>query len=224
MVIDAHRWHGPSPLCNRWCTINPSAQKLSRTHNSELCVIRHVPHALSIARIPISLAIVTIYDQNSLTRSGLCLSLVLLVITTDILDGWIARKYSLQSKFGYLLDGLGDRAFHASCVLILAMDSVLALPLAWALIFREVSQYAVRIVELDWHLRQSKADRVITRSYAIVVQGALLINIGRILVKPGVPSSLYITATNLILFVVVALSFSRIVPRLTRAWRVAVSG
>jgi phosphatidylglycerophosphate synthase len=152
------------------------------------------------------------------------LSLVLLVITTDILDGWIARKYSLQSKFGYLLDGLGDRAFHASCVLILAMDSVLALPLAWALIFREVSQYAVRIVELDWHLRQSKADRVITRSYAIVVQGALLINIGRILVKPGVPSSLYITATNLILFVVVALSFSRIVPRLTRAWRVAVSG
>jgi phosphatidylglycerophosphate synthase len=167
---------------------------------------------------------VTIYEKNSLTRSGLCLLLVLLVITTDILDGWIARKYSLQSKFGYLLDGLCDRAFHASCVLILAMDSIVALPLAWALIFREVSQYAVRIVELDWHSRQSKADRAITRTYAIVLQGALLIEIGRVLVNPAVPSSLYVAMTNLVLFVVTALSFSRIIPRLMRAWRVAING
>src|SRR4051794_3655654 len=103
----------------------------SDIHNSELCVIRHLPHALSVSRIPISLVIVAIYDQHSLRRSTVCLLLILVIIATDILDGLIARKYSLQSKFGYLLDGLGDRAFHVSCVLILAMTGILLLPLAW---------------------------------------------------------------------------------------------
>jgi phosphatidylglycerophosphate synthase len=185
-------------------------------------LIGHLPHALSVARIPISLLIVAIYDQHSFTRSVLCLLLFVLVFLTDLLDGWIARKYSLQSKFGYLLDGLGDRAFHVSCVLILAMDGILILPLAWMLIFREVSQYAVRIVESDWHSSQSRADRLSTRSYAIILQGAFLAEIGRVLTNYSPPPSPYITGVNLVLFAVAAISFSRIVPRLTRAWRIAL--
>src|SRR5947209_9520902 len=181
-------------------------------------MLRHLPHVLSGARIPASLALVALYDPNSAARGSLCLTLILLIIASDVLDGRIARKYGFQSKFGYMLDGLGDRAFHVASVLLLALPGILALPLAWLLIFREISQYAVRIVEADWHSNQSTLDRAITRFYATVVQSALFIEVIRMLIRPSVPSWSYVMAINIVLFVAAMLSFSRIFPRLLRAW------
>jgi phosphatidylglycerophosphate synthase len=187
-------------------------------------VNRHVPNLLSGARIPASLAILAIYDRYSFAHVGICLLLVVLVMTTDILDGWIARRFSLQSKFGYMLDGLGDRAFHIAAILILVMDGVLFLQLAWILIFREISQYAVRIVESDWHSTQSRLDRVVTRTYAVTLQGLLFVEMTRAIVAPSTSSSTFSLMINIALSVVAAMSFSRITPRLLRAWRAAVDG
>jgi phosphatidylglycerophosphate synthase len=167
---------------------------------------------------------VATYDQSSFTRTALCLVLVAVVIATDIADGWIARKYALQSKLGYLLDGLGDRAFHVACVLILTMNGILNLPLAWVLIFREVSQYAARILEQDWYSNRTKVDRVVTRSFAIVLQGLMLIDVVRALAGFSPPNALYVVGVNLLLLFVAAFSFSRITPRLTSAWRSAING
>lgn len=149
---------------------------------------------------------------------------MLIVFATDFLDGWIARKYSLQSKFGYLMDGLGDRAFHVTCVLVLLMDEVLTPALAWGLIFREISQFAVRIVEPDWHGTQSTKDRLSTRLYAIAIQVLMFIEICRVLIAPSAAPSLYVFGANAVLATVAIFSFMRIIPRLTRAWRVAVNG
>ncbi len=74
---------------------------------------------------------------------------------SDFFDGRIARKYHVASKFGYILDGLGDRACHVSAYLLLFIAGVLNVLVVWILIFREVSQYAVRLVETDWHSTQS---------------------------------------------------------------------
>jgi phosphatidylglycerophosphate synthase len=175
-------------------------------------------------RIPTSLALLVVYDPRSLTRSWICLALVLLVMATDYLDGMIARKYSVQTKFGYLLDGLGDRAFHVSVFLILVTSGILAILLAWVMIFREISQYAVRLVELDWYSSQSKIDRRITRIYAAAVQGISLIEVSRAIIAPSTLPVVYIVLINATLAIVATMSFSRIIPRLILAWRIAIDG
>jgi phosphatidylglycerophosphate synthase len=145
-------------------------------------------------------------------------------MATDYLDGRIARKYSVQSKFGYLLDGLGDRAFHISVVLILATLGILTLLLAWVMIFREVSQYAVRIVEADWYSSQSRVDRTFTRAYAGAVQGIALAEVSRAIISPSALPIVYKILINAVLIAVAAMSFSRIIPRLMRAWQAAING
>lgn len=192
--------------------------------NSRLCVVQHIPNFLSAMRIPTSLALLVVYDPRSLTRSWICLALVLLVMATDYLDGMIARKYSVQTKFGYLLDGLGDRAFHVSVFLILVTSGILAVLLAWVMIFREISQYAVRLVELDWYSSQSKIDRRITRIYAAAVQGISLIEVSRAIIAPSTLPAVYIVLINATLAIVATMSFSRIIPRLILAWRMAIDG
>jgi phosphatidylglycerophosphate synthase len=145
-------------------------------------------------------------------------------MATDYLDGMIARKYSIQSKFGYMLDGLGDRAFHVSVFLILVTSGTLMALLAWILIFREISQYAVRLVEVDWHSSQSKIDRAITRAYAFAVQSISLVEVLRTIIMSSVFPIAYVLLVNAILTIVAVMSFSRIVPRLILAWQTAIDG
>jgi hypothetical protein len=74
-------------------------------HNPELCMIRHVPNLLSGSRIPASLAIVSIYDRNLPVRSGICLLLVVFVVTTDIPYARSRRLWRREPRYRRLLAG-----------------------------------------------------------------------------------------------------------------------
>lgn len=68
-------------------------------------MLRHVPNALSVYRIimfPVLLYLV--YTRNELLFSWLiCINLL-----TDIADGWIARRFNLQTELGAQLDSIAD--------------------------------------------------------------------------------------------------------------------
>ncbi|MEN8188647.1 MAG: CDP-alcohol phosphatidyltransferase family protein [Thermodesulfobacteriota bacterium] len=72
--------------------------------------IRFVPNTLSISRIFFAL-------YFPFAPQTLWLPLVLVSGFSDFLDGWIARRYQVQSWQGSLLDGIGDKLF-VLCVLI----------------------------------------------------------------------------------------------------------
>ena len=180
----------------------------------------HAANALSLIRIPASLGVLAVYDPHSPIRLWAAVGLALVIMGSDFFDGRIARKYNLVSKLGYVLDGLGDRACHISAYLLLFTTGILNVLVVWILIFREISQYAVRLVNLEWHSAQSKSDRLVAQVYTTVVQLLLLLELLRALFFPVTAfSSLYITVANTSLFLVVAASFSRILPQLVRAWR-----
>jgi CDP-diacylglycerol--glycerol-3-phosphate 3-phosphatidyltransferase len=187
-------------------------------------VVRHLPNLLSASRIPAALLLLALYRPDDALRTSLSTGLVLFIIATDLLDGSLARRYGLTSEFGYMLDGLGDRAVHVAAYLILLNAEVVPAYLVWALIFRELSQYGVRMVEPAWHVTQARADRIVTRAYTVAVQGVLLCEVGRGAIASGTPSSIYILAINIILWAVGIASYSRIAPRLLRAWEAAISG
>jgi phosphatidylglycerophosphate synthase len=193
-------------------------------HNSELSAVRQIPNVLSAARIPASLALLAIYDPHSATRVSGALALALFVMATDVLDGRLARKYQLETKLGYLLDGLGDRAFHVTAYLLLLLHGTLNVLLAWVLIFREISQYAVRLVEADWQSSNSMIDRAVTQTYTATVQIIIFLELTRALLAPHAKPEGYVLLVNLLLGAIGIASYSRIIPRPLHAWREAITG
>jgi len=75
-----------------------------------------IPNILSIARvIAIPIIIGLLYFQWNL----LALLTFILVGVSDYVDGWIARKYHVESKLGALLDPLADKLIILSTMILL---------------------------------------------------------------------------------------------------------
>jgi phosphatidylglycerophosphate synthase len=182
---------------------------------------RHLPNILSASRIPAALLLLTVYRPGDISSAEFSAGLLFAIMATDVLDGPIARWSGTASEFGYVLDGLGDRAVHVVAYLVLASAGIIPLLLAWTLIFREVCQYGVRLLEPAWHGGQSQWDRRITRLYAATVHMALMTEFGRTIFYPGPPARIFPIIISLSLGAVALASYSRIVPRVARAWRKA---
>jgi CDP-diacylglycerol--glycerol-3-phosphate 3-phosphatidyltransferase len=67
--------------------------------------LRHLPNALSLARLlaaPVLIACALAgYDRAFA-------ALLVMALVTDVLDGWIARRFDLQSHVGAMLDSAAD--------------------------------------------------------------------------------------------------------------------
>lgn len=85
-------------------------------------MLKHVPNALTMLRfvlIPFIIASL-INDNYWLTFIFFTLSAI-----TDILDGFIARKFDLISNFGKLVDPLADKATQISILTTLAFKGII---------------------------------------------------------------------------------------------------
>ena len=67
--------------------------------------LRSIPNVVSLSRV--ILAAVFFMDRNVDTRIGI----VLAAAVTDMLDGWLARRAGVVSRFGALVDPFADRVF-----------------------------------------------------------------------------------------------------------------
>jgi len=141
--------------------------------------LRWLPNALSVTRVPASLSLIAVYDPHPSLRLWFAVSLVITILISDVLDGAIARRYAIQSKYGYVLDGWSDRAFHIAIYLILFEQGLFGVCFVWGLVFREVTVYAVRASDSTWHSTQTTGERALSKSYALVVRLILLVEIFR---------------------------------------------
>ena len=81
--------------------------------------MRYVPNALTIARLAaIPVFIVVLWDAPG-GHSVLAALIFGVASITDYLDGYLARRLNVQSRFGRLADPLADRLLIASAVLLL---------------------------------------------------------------------------------------------------------
>src|SRR5574344_773816 len=91
-------------------------------------MFKHVPNFLTVVRFfLIPLIIISLLNDDYiiafiiLTLSGL----------TDVLDGYIARKFNFISNFGKLIDPLADKATQISILIALSLKNIIPL---WVLI------------------------------------------------------------------------------------------
>lgn len=71
--------------------------------------MKHLPNALSVARIAITPLFVVLFLSGTLWAQLGALVLFILGAVSDWLDGEIARRYDLRSRLGQFLDPLADK-------------------------------------------------------------------------------------------------------------------
>ena len=81
--------------------------------------LRHVPNVLTVARLCSLPVIVWTYSLYAPGASWTTAWIVLFAALSDVADGFIARRYGLQSEFGRWVDPIVDRLFFFTIVAML---------------------------------------------------------------------------------------------------------
>ena len=80
-----------------------------------MAIPRQLPNAITIARIPLALIFFVLlllggrYGLDDLTVRWIAGVLFVVAISTDWVDGYLARKYEIVSDFGKLWDPIADK-------------------------------------------------------------------------------------------------------------------
>jgi len=102
------------------------------------------PNILTLTRIVAVIPVVALIETRQWPAA---LALFTLAALTDFLDGWIARRWHLQSEFGRFLDPLADKIMVAGVAIALvdmhAVEGAAVVPVT-AIIAREIAVSGLR--------------------------------------------------------------------------------
>ncbi len=94
-----------------------------------------VPNIITLVR----LALVPVVGYLLLANAyGWALTLFLVVAITDLLDGYIARRFKLVSKLGATLDPIADKLNVFVATVLLAWEALIPVWLALAIVLRDI--------------------------------------------------------------------------------------
>jgi phosphatidylglycerophosphate synthase len=91
-----------------------------------------IPNAVSLSRLVLAAAFVVFDD------AGTRLFLVVLAATTDVLDGWLARRANWTTRLGALIDPVADRVFALVAVSAFLYDGMLSTTGYFVMISRDL--------------------------------------------------------------------------------------
>ncbi|HEY7380211.1 MAG TPA: CDP-alcohol phosphatidyltransferase family protein [Gaiella sp.] len=100
--------------------------------------LRSLPNALTIARfgaIPLFVVLYVDAGDEAAWWAGIVFAAA---AATDQLDGWLARRWRVESQFGKLADPLADRLMIAVAVVLLWADGRLPWPAAVIVLARDL--------------------------------------------------------------------------------------
>ncbi|KAF2866624.1 hypothetical protein BDV95DRAFT_611676 [Massariosphaeria phaeospora] len=132
----AHQTHCPwematTPSTTSALTPKPKLPLVARYEN-----IYNLPNILTFSRLLATplIGYLIIHDQHLYA-----FALFAYAGFSDLLDGWIARKWHLQTVVGSVVDPMADKALMTTLVGCLAVNGALPLPLAALILGRDAS-------------------------------------------------------------------------------------
>ncbi|PKI91883.1 CDP-diacylglycerol--glycerol-3-phosphate 3-phosphatidyltransferase [Actinomycetales bacterium SN12] len=113
-----------------------------------MAIPRQLPNAITIARIPLAvvffvlLLIAGTFGADDIVMRWVAAGLFVLAISTDWVDGYLARRYDIVSDFGKLWDPIADKLLTGAGFLGLA---ILGEVPWWVIIVILVREWAITI-------------------------------------------------------------------------------
>lgn len=89
----------------------------------------NLPNKITISRILLTPIVIFIYLSNFIPFNKIIASVIfILAVSTDFIDGKVARKYNLVSSLGKFLDPIADKLINVSAILLICANNVLPSP------------------------------------------------------------------------------------------------
>jgi len=106
----------------------------------------NIPTILTLARIVLLPVILLVFYMKTPWARPLCCGIFLVAAITDWLDGYLARKWNIESEFGAFLDPVADKLMVAAVLILIVEDASswwITVP-AIVIISREITISALR--------------------------------------------------------------------------------
>ena len=99
--------------------------------------LARLPNALTVLRLALIPVFVVLVLESDGAASWSAAALFAAAGATDQLDGWLARRWSVESEFGKFADPLADRLMIDAAVVLLWLDGRLPWPALALILFRD---------------------------------------------------------------------------------------
>jgi CDP-diacylglycerol--glycerol-3-phosphate 3-phosphatidyltransferase len=110
---------------------------------------RSIPNILTVARLFGVFFASMLMFSNELADVLVALMVYILVAITDLLDGYLARRWNAVSVFGAIMDPIADKVYILTLYISFVFLQMLAHWWIWPIIVREVSVTVTRFVLLQ---------------------------------------------------------------------------
>lgn len=125
---------------------------------------RHLPNFLTLGRMIMVPPIVVLLFFPGRWTSAVAAGLFLIASLTDFFDGFIARRFEVESSFGRFLDPIADKVLVTSALIMLIALGRVDAWIVMLIITREMAVSALRAVTKTWDttLKPSRAGKLKT--------------------------------------------------------------
>src|SRR3954470_19658291 len=97
----------------------------------------NLPNQLTIARLVLTVLFVISLSMDWAYAYTTALALFVVASLTDWFDGYLARRWNLETNFGRLMDPLADKVMMAAALICLSGDKIIPAWVAVVIIGRE---------------------------------------------------------------------------------------
>lgn len=146
-----------------------------------MAIPRQLPNAITIARIPLAVVFLALlllggmYGEQDLTLRWIAGALFVVAISTDWVDGYLARKHDIVSDFGKLWDPIADKLLTGSGFLGLAILGevgwwlvIVILVREWGITIHRFTIVQERVVAAAWMGKVKTVVQGVALSWALL--------------------------------------------------------
>ncbi|NLB77926.1 MAG: CDP-diacylglycerol--glycerol-3-phosphate 3-phosphatidyltransferase [Clostridiaceae bacterium] len=98
-------------------------------------ISKNIPNILTIFRMA-AVPVFIVFMLKGMIYPAIIV--FLLAEITDVLDGFIARRYNLITKFGKIADPMADKMMQLSALFVFSIENMIPKIIPWLVLFKEL--------------------------------------------------------------------------------------